>query len=110
MSLDVTSVGSASISGARDAMGLARLQRVSATTRVTAGAAAPPQVMPQEVLDAVDAAGRAYRALHEQGRQLAFSISEETGRVVIELKDLDGNVLRTIPPGKLLELATGGAP
>jgi flagellar protein FlaG len=108
MSLDVTSVGSVNSSGARDTMGFARFQRVAAPAGMADSEASPVPGVPQEVLDAIDAAGAAYRTLHAQRRQLAFSLSEETGRVVIEVQDLDGNVLRTIPPSKLLEIATGG--
>ncbi|HEY4280280.1 MAG TPA: flagellar protein FlaG [Conexibacter sp.] len=106
MSLDVTSVGSASSSGARDTVSFARFQRAPVLTRATASEEGSH--LPQDVIEAIDAAGHAYRTLHAQGRQLSFSLSEETGRVTIEVKDLDGNVLRTIPPSKLIELATGG--
>lgn len=67
-----------------------------------------PASPPPEVLEAVDAAGRAARELHAQGRELRFvPASENGGRVRVEVRDLDGNVLRTIPPSELLDIATG---
>jgi len=68
-----------------------------------------PSSPPAEVLDAVDAAGRAVRELHAQGRELHFVPASESddGRMRIEVRDLDGNVLRTIPPSQALDVATG---
>jgi hypothetical protein len=64
---------------------------------------------PPEVLEAMDAAGRVARELHATGRELRFTPPSESGddRVRVEVRDLDGNVLREIPPGELLDVATG---
>jgi hypothetical protein len=69
-----------------------------------------PASPPAEVLDAIDAAGRVARELHAQGRELRFTPPAPGSgeRVRIELRDLDGHVLRTIPPSELLDVATGG--
>lgn len=67
-----------------------------------------PASPPQEVLDAMDAASRAYQALRAQGRELRFAQDADTGRMSIEVRDLDGNLLRMIPPSKLLDVATRG--
>jgi flagellar protein FlaG len=40
---------------------------------------------------------------------LHFSVDKATNRVVIEVRDLDGNVLKTIPPAKALDVMSGGA-
>jgi flagellar protein FlaG len=45
--------------------------------------------------------------LKSEGRELHFSFNEESKRVQIEVRDLKGNVLRTIPPSKALSVATG---
>jgi hypothetical protein len=45
--------------------------------------------------------------LYERGRELHFDMAE--GRLRIELRDLDGNVLKTIPPSAALEIAGGKA-
>jgi flagellar protein FlaG len=68
-----------------------------------------PASPPPEVLEAMDAAGRVARELHETGRELRFTPPSEgsNGRVRVDVCDLDGNVLRTIPPSKLLDVATG---
>jgi flagellar protein FlaG len=68
-----------------------------------------PASPPPEVLEAMDAAGRVARELHETGRELRFTPPPEGehGRVHVEVRDLDGNVLRTIPPSELLDIATG---
>jgi flagellar protein FlaG len=68
-----------------------------------------PSSPPADVLDAVDAAARTVRELHAQGRELHFVPASESddGHMRIEVRDLDGNVLRTIPPGQALDVATG---
>ena len=60
------------------------------------------------MLDAIDAASRAYRTLRAQSRELRFAQDADTGRLTIEVRDLDGRLLRKIPPSKLLDVATGG--
>lgn len=70
--------------------------------------AAIPSSPPPEVIDAMSAAARAYQELRQMGRELRFFRDEESGRLRIEVRDLDGNVLRTIPPSELLDIATRG--
>ena len=41
--------------------------------------------------------------------ELHFSKDSETGRVVIQVRDLDGNVLKTIPPSRALDVMSGAA-
>jgi hypothetical protein len=68
-----------------------------------------PVAPPPEVLEAIDAAGRVARELHATGRELRFTppAPGEGGRVKVEVRDLDGNVLREIPPSESLDIATG---
>ncbi len=66
-----------------------------------------PASPPPEVLDAIDAASRAYRELHAQGRELRFDADGD--RVHVTVTDLDGNVLREIPASHALDVATGGS-
>lgn len=70
-----------------------------------------PASPPPEVLAAMGAAGRVGRELHAQGRELRFATPAESGaddgRVRIEVANLDGDVLRTIPPSEALDVATG---
>jgi flagellar protein FlaG len=66
-----------------------------------------PDGPPPEVLDAVGAAARAYEELHAEGRELRFDLDADSGHVTVEVRDLDGHVLRTIPPSQALDVATG---
>jgi len=70
---------------------------------VASGANQPPP----EVRAEVQAAARAADHLHEMGRQLRFERDEESGHIRIEVRDLDGNVLRRVPPGEVFDFATG---
>ena len=65
-----------------------------------------PASPPDSVLEEMFAASRVADTLHEQGRELPFEPTG-TGRVVVEVRDLDGNVIRTIPAGKALDVAAG---
>ena len=65
-----------------------------------------PATPPDEVLEQMHEAGRVAEFLHSQARELHFEPTE-SGRVVVQVRDLDGNVLRTIPPAQALEIAAG---
>jgi hypothetical protein len=65
-----------------------------------------PASPPDSVLEEMFAASRVADALHEQGRELHFETAGN-GRVVVQVRDLDGNVIRTIPSGKALDVAAG---
>ncbi len=68
-----------------------------------------PPSPPPEVLDDIGAAADRVDALAAADRELHFSIDEDTNRVVIQVRDLDGNVLRTIPPSAALDVMAGAA-
>ncbi|HEX5145395.1 MAG TPA: hypothetical protein VFV85_00125 [Conexibacter sp.] len=108
MGLDVAPIEPAGFNSApdrapRDARARAAADDVDATTLSGDIPAGPPP----EVLEAMDAAGRTARELHAQGRELHFIPGDHGERVRIEVKDLDGNVLREIPPSQALDVATG---
>jgi hypothetical protein len=44
--------------------------------------------------------------LEEQGRELHFEV-DDRGRVIIEVRDLEGNVIRSIPPSRMLDVVAG---
>ena len=67
----------------------------------------PPAPTP-EARELVAAAAEVVEALHRSNRELHFSRDEESGRVVIQVRDLEGNVLKTIPPSKALDIMSGG--
>lgn len=65
-----------------------------------------PASPPASVLEEMNAAARAADKLHELGRELHFEPTA-SGRVIVQVRDLDGNVLRTVPPTTALEVASG---
>jgi hypothetical protein len=81
------------------------LARVKADV-ATIGVPASP---PPDVLREVQAAGRRAAELAAQHRELHFEKDQASGRVVVQVRDLDGNVLRTIPPSRALEVMSGAA-
>ena len=64
--------------------------------------ASPPPV----VLEDMHAAARVAQELRAQQRELHFEPTGN-GRVIVQVRDLDGNVIRTIPPAHALEIAAG---
>jgi hypothetical protein len=62
----------------------------------------PPPEVSAEVQDAARAAAR----LHELGRELRFEQGDD-GRLRVELRDHDGNVLRQVPPDEIFDFAAG---
>jgi flagellar protein FlaG len=106
MNLDVAPVAPSSYSAIGDSPSSQRRTRPAPLVRDAVPVDTIPSSPPHEVLDAMDAASRAYQALRAQGRQLHFSQNEETGRMTIEVRDLDGKLLRMIPPSELLDIAT----
>jgi FlaG protein len=66
-----------------------------------------PASPPPDVLREVQAAGRRAAELAVQQRELHFEKDPASGRVMVQVRDLDGNVLRTIPPSKALQVASG---
>ncbi len=65
-----------------------------------------PATVPPDALAAVSAAAASAEKLAEQDRELHFELDEGSGRVIIQVRDLDGTVLRTIPPSKALQVLT----
>jgi flagellar protein FlaG len=68
-----------------------------------------PASPPPEVLDAVGAAAARAAELRAGNRELHFHKDEHSGRVIVEVRDLEGNVIRTIPPSKALDVMAGAA-
>jgi FlaG protein len=66
-----------------------------------------PAHPPTEVLDAIGAAAARAAELRADNRELHFSKDEATGRVIVQVRDLEGNVIRTIPPSKALDIMSG---
>ncbi len=66
-----------------------------------------PSSPPAEVLDQMAGAARAHDALTAQGRELHFAHDGTSGRIEIEVRDAEGNVLRTLSPSEALQVAAG---
>lgn len=64
-----------------------------------------PATPPPEVLHALDKAQQVLGDLAKSNVTLHFEMAGS--RVVIQVKDADGNVVREIPPKKLLDLLAG---
>lgn len=66
-----------------------------------------PPAPTEEAREMVDRAAERVQELHADNRELHFSTDEQSGRVIIEVRDLEGNVLKTIPPSKALDIMSG---
>ena len=64
----------------------------------------PP--IPEPVTTGVEKAAHQYEELRRQGRELHFRVAD-SGRVVVDVCDLDGNVVRTVPPETALDIIGG---
>ena len=67
-----------------------------------------PESPPADVLRDVEAAARRVEWLREHGRELHFETDE--GQLRVEVRDLEGRVVRVIGPSEALDIATGGSP
>ncbi len=65
-----------------------------------------PASPPPSALEDMHKAAEVWQELRAQKRELHFECTGN-GRVIVQVRDLDGNVIRTIPPAKALEVASG---
>jgi hypothetical protein len=94
--------------------GVGASSAAAAADRGTAGAAGVdtltdtiPPAPTEDARAMVDRAAQVVDDLYKSNRQLSFSIDKSTNRVVIEVQDLEGNVIKTIPPAKALDVMSG---
>lgn len=66
-----------------------------------------PASPPAEVVQEMRAAAHAADELARQERELHFERDPASGKLIVQVRDLDGNVLRTVPPSAVLDLAAG---
>src|ERR1700760_1933297 len=83
----------------------ARASRGADFARDLATASAAPSP-PPEVSAEVQGAARAAARLHELGRELRFDHGDD-GRLKVELRDTDGNTLRSVPTAEIFDFAEG---
>jgi hypothetical protein len=65
-----------------------------------------PASPPPDVLREIQAAGARAEELWNARRELHFEVND-SGRVVIQVRDLDGHVIRTVPPSEALDIMSG---
>jgi flagellar protein FlaG len=65
-----------------------------------------PASPPEHVLEEMYDASKVADTLRAQARELHFE-AVGSGRVVVQVRDLEGNVIRTIPPAAALDVAAG---
>ena len=66
-----------------------------------------PASPPPEVQDAIGVANQAYHNLKSEGSELRFKINEATGKLSVEVHDVHGNLLFTVPASTVLDVASG---
>jgi hypothetical protein len=62
---------------------------------------------PDELLEEMAVAAEVYERLAARGRELRFRLDPPTGRVTVEVRDLDGRLLYSIAPSRALDIASG---
>ena len=66
-----------------------------------------PARPPEDALREVDRAAARADELWREKRELHFAMDEDSGRVIVQVRDLDGRVIRTIPPSEALDVLSG---
>src|SRR5947209_20291774 len=68
-----------------------------------------PSSPPPEVQDAMGVAAQSFDKLQDSGRGLHFRVDDATGKVIVEVHDLHGKLMFTVPASKALDVASGGS-
>jgi len=84
------------------------LSRVAAADADVVVQIGVPPTPPPEVLERVQEAAERALQMAADDRELHFRKDEGSNRVIVEVRDLRGNVIRTIPPAAALEAMTPG--
>ena len=66
----------------------------------------PTPDVPEPVKTGIQDAARRYEDLRAQGRELHFRVGH-SGAIVVDVCDLEGNVIRTVPPETALDIIGG---
>lgn len=108
MSFDIGSVGrtpapAAAPSARSSASASAQANETGGTVTVDTIPASPPP----EVQDAIGVANQAYHNLQASGSELRFKVNEATGKLSVEVHDVHGNLLFTVPASTALDVASG---
>jgi hypothetical protein len=84
-------------------------RRKTETPAPASVSSAVPAAPPLEVRDAIGAAAARAAELRAENRELHFQKDPTSGRVIVQVRDLAGNVIRTIPPSRALDIMAGAA-
>ncbi|MEA2395736.1 MAG: hypothetical protein QOJ82_3627 [Solirubrobacteraceae bacterium] len=106
MDFNIPPIGGLGRTGSAPRSAPAEKARFDATLDAAVNLSALPASPPASVLDDMDRAAQVAAELRAQARELHFE-TNGNGRVTVQVRDLDGNVIRTIPPAKALEVADG---
>ena len=63
-----------------------------------------PDPLPDDLISELDAAGRVYDALLAQGHELRFDLPGDGGHVRVELRAIDGGLVRPVALSEVLGL------
>src|SRR4051794_31966602 len=66
-----------------------------------------PATPPPDVMREVARASARAEELWQDQRELHFAKDAESGRVIVQVRDVEGNVIRTIPPSEALDIMSG---
>jgi hypothetical protein len=109
MSFDIGSVGrTPAASPAAGSSRAAAVPSSSAQGADTVTVDTIPASPPDEVHDAIGVANQAYHNLQASGSELRFKVNEATGKLSVEVHDVHGNLLFTVPASTALDVASGG--
>ena len=78
----------------------AKAAREAATSNI-------PVVPPPDVVTEVHRAAERAHELAKANRELHFEKDPTSGRIIVQVRDLTGTVLRTIPPSAALDVMSG---
>lgn len=105
-------VGAAQVNASEPTARAARVpgaQEATAASSPAASLDAIPSSPPPEVVEQMARAQHTYEQLAAEGRSLHFG-HDSAGRTTVEMRDHDGQLVRTLSLGEALDLASGAPP
>ena len=96
-------------SAARKAAGASTREAFALAREDRADIGGIPAQPPVDALREVDRAAARAEELWNDKRELHFEMDEDSGRVIVQVRDIDGRVIRTIPPSEALDIMSGRA-
>src|SRR5246500_4093811 len=108
MSFDIGSVGrTPATTSSQTARSSAPVPAQAAHATATVTVDTIPASPPAEVHEAIGVANQAYHNLKAAGSELRFKINEATGKLTVEVHDVHGNLMFTVPASTVLDVASG---